>query len=261
MTDWTPKIPGLIWSKEGMPRINEFDDEFDVLQVKDRLHPIVHPNSKSRRLNSGFGSVRTNPTNNPKESFAYLSLVSPKYWNTDFGIPVVVSKSVYEEFKSKSKKGAPWIEEAEGILIRDMDLPFNNIISSAIGDEVENNLKSELLKKPHIPRVYVLITSKLSIDLKENDTHPTTTAWTMFKSQRDYGLTYCHFNPFEKGSFEGVSDFLVEYVKRYGGTKIITDYDGLVPRLESTIRIDKDPAKHNQKEFKKVVQEIVERIK
>lgn len=257
LTDWAPKLPGGIWTKKGNSRAFGFREELDLLQVGERMHPIIHPDAKSRRINSGFGSIRVNPIGNDSDYFNYMNLVSPKYWNTDFGIPVIVPKSVYQEFIAKSKRGAPWVEKLEGILILNEQLPVSNFISNSIGHKLSDEIENELTNMPHLPKCYLYIPSRLNIEIKTNDTHPVTTAWTMFETRRnDYGLTYCHFNPFEKDAFEGVSDFLEEYSKRFDGTKIVTDYDGITPRLNAKVNLKVDPMEKNKQDLEEIVQKV-----
>ena len=218
LTDWSPKLPGGLWTKKGNERAYGFREELDLLEVKDRIHPIIHPDAKSRRINAGFGSIRVNPLGNNSDYFNYMCIVGPNYWNCDSGIPVIVPKSVYKEYRSKSKDGAPWIEKMEGILILNESLPIKSFISNSIGHKLSEEIEDQLSNMPHLPKCFVYIPSRLNMDIKTNNTHPVTTAWTMFETQRDdYGLTYCHFDPYEKNTFERVTEFLERYAENFGG--------------------------------------------
>ena len=262
LTDWAPKMPGGLWTKDGHSKLHEIQDRIDILQVGENFYPIVHPHSKIRHIRAGYGSIRVNPIGNEESNYVYMSMLSPEIWKVDYGIPVIISKSVYTEFLHKSKKGAVWIEEAEGILIRNEGLPLKNFIASSIGHNLSEELQDEMSQRPHLPSCYVYFPSRLNLKLRENDSHPETTAWTMFESKHEYepnssyGLTYWRFNPYEKDAFVEVSKCLNKYVDQFGGKKILTDYDGLVPRLNATIPINKDPKSKHLKELKKIVKNL-----
>lgn len=255
LTDWTPKTPGALWTKEGDDLAHRHKDDTKLLKIQDKYYPVFHPNAKERKLKAGYGSIRLNPAKSDKQT-VLMSLVSPDIWSIDYGIPVVVSKSVYEEYLKKSKKGAVWIESAEAIFYLNKKIPVKNFIQSAIGYEISAKTEDELTKIPHLPSCYVHFPTTLSMKMIENDTHPITTAWTMFKSRHNYGLTFWQFNPYEKNSFQEVTKCLTEYVRNFGGEEILTDFDGLVPRLNSKIPISENPLEKNLFEFEEIVKDM-----
>lgn len=255
LTDWTPKNPGALWTKEGDDLAHRHHDDTKLLKIQDKYYPVFHPDAKERKLKAGYGSVRINPAESENQ-IVLMSLVSPDIWSIDYGIPVVVAKSVYEEYIKRSKNGAVWIENAEGIVYLNKKIPVKNFIQSAIGYEISKKTQDELTKIPHLPSCYVSFPTTLSMKMIENDTHPVTTAWTMFKSYHNYGLTFWQFDPFEKNSFKEVTNCLIEYVKNFGGKEILTDFDGLVPRLNSKIPIDTNPLEKNLFEFEKIVKDM-----
>jgi hypothetical protein len=257
LTDWVPKTPGAIWTKEGDTLAHSHRDETQIIKIQDKHYPVFHPNAKERKLKGGYGSIRVNPSENDAQNFVLMNLVSPELWNIDSGIPVIVSKSVYEEFTRKSKNGAAWVENAEGVLYLNKKLPVKKIISAAIGHEVSARLESELTKMPDLPSCYVYFPTTLTTKIVQNDTHPLTTAWTMFRSENNmYGLTYWQFDPYDRGAFKEVSTCLVEYVRNFNGKEIITDFDGLIPRLDAKVPLNKNPMEKNLSELERIVKEL-----
>ena len=255
LTDWTPKTPGALWTKEGDSLAHQQIDDTKILKIQDKYYPVFHPSAKERKLKAGYGSVRLNPSDIENQN-VLMSLVSPEIWSVDYGIPVVVSKSVYDEYLKKSTKGAVWIETAEAIFYLNKKISVKNFIHSAIGYEISEKTQNELTQIPHLPSCYVYFPTNLSIKMIENDTHPITTAWTMFKSSHDYGLTFWQFDPFEKNSFQEVTRCLIEYVRNFGGEQILTDFDGLVPRLKSKIPIARNPLEKNLFEFEEIIKDM-----
>src|SRR5258705_86417 len=81
----------------------------------------------------------------------------------------VGSRSVYEEYLRKSKKGAVWIENAEAIFYLNKQIQVKNFIHSAIGYEISEKTQNELLKIPHLPTCYVYFPTTLSMKMIENN--------------------------------------------------------------------------------------------
>ena len=75
-------------------------------------------------------------------------------------------------------------------------------------------------------------------------------------SRRLYRYTYFIFNPSNEDNFAEATEFLNEYVRKYDGKKIVTDYDGIVPRLEASIPISADPLRTNKKEAKQLILQL-----
>ncbi|NLA48875.1 MAG: hypothetical protein GX876_05360 [Bacteroidales bacterium] len=78
----------------------------------------------------------------------------------------------------------------------------------------------------------------MNIKLCSNNTYPDVVAWTIFKTINDYEplrFTYATFNPNKKGSLEYSIDFIKNYVTDFGGTRILTDFDGKIRRLNSSV--------------------------
>jgi len=135
----------------------------------------------------------------------YMSLVTKRNWHCDLGIPLVVSKSVYNEFYKYAKYGAPWVEGMEGVLHFQEDLPFKIIIPHAIGARISEELEEVLRYKPFLPKCHVYVSSPLNIKFKLNDSHPNCTAWTMFEthsSREPYRYTYTKCDPNDNESIQ-----------------------------------------------------------
>jgi hypothetical protein len=81
----------------------------------------------------------------------------------------------------------------------------------------------------------------LNIKLRTNNTHPNVVAWTTFETSQildPLRFTYSTFNPNKKGSLEYSIEFIKNYVKDFGGTHILTDFDGQIPRLHSKVNLN-----------------------
>jgi hypothetical protein len=123
-------------------------------------------------VQAGYGSIRINPANNDHDNYMYMSLTSRGNWHCDLGIPAVITKPVYNEFYKYSREGAPWIKELEGVLVLQQELPFKELIPTAIGARLSKETEDTLRYRPRLPKLYVLITSPLNVKFRYNNTHP-----------------------------------------------------------------------------------------
>lgn len=170
-----------------------------------------------------------------------MSLVNKPHWNCDYGIPVVVSRSVYNKFKKYAANGAPYLESIEGVIHLHEDLPFSQLLPKAIGAQLSKESESTLRYRPGLPRCYLHVTSPLLLKAKYNNSHPDATAWTMFQTnlkREPFRYTYTTFNPLLRDSVDEAVEFINWYVKDYDGKMIVTDFDGMLPRLEANIPIN-----------------------
>jgi hypothetical protein len=243
LTEWAPKLPGRIWTQEGHKNYIDGLNDKEIRRIGGMPHEVLDRFGKEKVVSAGFGSIRINPTHESNDYFMHMSLVSKEQWHVDYGIPIIVSKKVYENFKRIAKDSCVWLDKVTGILNIQRDIPLRKFIPNAIGRDISNELKSALTQKPFLPKAYVYLPI-LDTKLRYNNTHPNCTAWTTFQNDRndfDYAYTYTLFKPSVKDSIQEAVGFIESYIKSYGGGKIITDFDGIVPRLNSIINLTGNP--------------------
>jgi hypothetical protein len=237
LTEWAPKLPGKAWTIDGIEDFaNAQNDSDEILEVNRKFYSILPPESKKRVVAAGYGSIRIARRTRDVDHYMYMSLVGADKWHCDLGIPVVVSKQVYDSYYRYADHGSPWLKEVEGVLHLNEDLPFNQLVPKAIGAMLTPEAESTLRYRSGLPKCYIHIVSPLSIKPTYNDSHPTATAWAQFHSSRrmePFQYTYVMFNPKKDESIHSAVEFIKGYVSRYQGDEIITDFDGQVPRLEA----------------------------
>jgi len=215
---------------EGIKNIEGFYSVFD------KVINVLGPVGKQKMISGGYGSIRIKPTNN-FDYYAMLNLVHVDDWHCDYGIPIIVSKAVYDQFiKYREHEGAPWIEELKGILILDEEIPNIQKISPAIGSKLETETVDLLSTVPSIRKVFIHVSSPLDIKIRYNQSHPEAIAWTLFKTKLDdepLRLTYSRFSPEKQESILEAVGFINEYVVNFDGETILTDFDGIQKRLIS----------------------------
>ena len=117
ITEWVPKLPGQVWTSDGKQNLKEgINDVVGYYVGSKKIYQLLGPYGKQKMIFGGFGSVRVKPSQN-KDYCCLLNLVDIDNWHCDYGIPIVVSKSVYDCFiRYREIGGSPWVEELSGIL-------------------------------------------------------------------------------------------------------------------------------------------------
>ncbi|MGA3280919.1 MAG: hypothetical protein ABSD50_08055 [Smithella sp.] len=259
LTEWAPKLPGRIWTTEGIDALHHGQRQIDPnakFNNKVSSYDVLNPNGKAMVISAGFGSVRISHGRNDIDHYMYMSLVDEDNWRCDYGIPVVVSQSVYREYQKHCTTGAPYLKTIEGILHVHDELPFSELIPRAIGATLSSEAANSLRYRPNLPKCYLYIASPLSLKFTQNNSHPWATAWTMFQTtlkHEPYRYTYTTFNPQSPESIDDAIKFIHWYVANYKGKKIITDFDGMVPRLDATIPISSNPLKSRKAKVKELL--------
>ncbi|WP_430973307.1 hypothetical protein [Sunxiuqinia rutila] len=237
LTEWTPKLPGRVWTRDGeMNLIEGIQDVVGETNIHDKIYNVLGPSGKGKMMTGGFGSVRIKPRTN-SDYCMLLNAVSVNDWHCDYGIPLIVSKPVYDEYLRYShNEGAPEIEELTGILCLNSGINQLGIIFPAIGAKLDDELQDLLSDFPNLPKCFIYVSSPIDIKLRYNMSHPDAIAWTMFKTNIDrepLRLTYARFNPINEDSSKEAIKFINNYVLGFDGIEILTDFDGQKRRLIS----------------------------
>jgi hypothetical protein len=263
MTEWTPKVPGQIWTPDGRRNLMQGQErvESQKFTFNDGMYTVLDPEGKRLVLNAGRGTIRAArglPASTP-EAYAYMGIVDTSHWNCDYGIPLVVSKPVADLVAQYTTKGAPEVLRLEGVVRIEGPKLFDRIIPRAIGATLSPESEETLRYRPALPQCYIHVISPLSIRLAHNDSHPLITAWTMYSTDNSkdaYGYTYTELDPTEKGAFEEAASFLQKYALEHGANRLVTDFDGVTSRLEAEIRIDKDPLHYSRPAVERLSQGV-----
>jgi hypothetical protein len=237
LTEWTPKLPGRVWTNDGqMNLIEGISDVVGQMNIYQKVYEVLGPVGKNKMMTGGYGTIRIKARTN-NDFCMLLNVVSPNDWHCDYGIPLIVSKAVYDDYLNYShKEGAPWIEELQGTLFLNNSLTDFQLISPAIGAKLENEINDLLTDMPNLQKCFIYVSSPLDVKMRYNKSHPEAIAWTMFKTdliEEPLRLTYARFNPLDEESITEATEFINQYVLGFDGTEILTDFDGQKRRLIS----------------------------
>jgi len=238
ITEWVPKLPGQVWTNEGQQNLSEGLKHIEgYYSLNDKVYQVLGPIGKKKMISGGFGSVRIKPSQNT-DYCCLLNLVHVEDWHCDYGIPIIVSKSVYEQFiRYREHEGSPWIEEITGVLHLDEEVPNINKVSNAVGSKLDNETIEILSTQPNLRKAFIYISSPLDLKIRYNGSCPEAVAWTLFKttiSDEPLRLTYARFDPKKEDSLLEAVGFINLYVASFDGETMLTDFDGIQKRLVAT---------------------------
>lgn len=270
LTEWTPKLPGQIWTVKGVAQFAEGRQSVEGRYEFDgEVYDVLDPWGKKRVVQAGYGSVRLARTRK-EDCHACLGIVGPEQWNADYAIPVVVSRSVYKQFCKYSNHGAPWLRSLEGVVRIGEDIPLAELIPRAIGAKLTLEAQSMMRHRPYLPKCFMQVTSPLSFKATFNDSHPEITAWAMYETSATlakkkprwhrgperFEYTYTACSPMSRDSVQAAVEFIQWYGETHGARRFITDFDGVEPKLDAEIPIDKDPIRARKQEARRLVQRL-----
>lgn len=235
LTEWVPKLPGQVWTPQGRDNLLSGPDHVDgFFTIANRVYQVLGPEGKRKMVTGGYGSVRVKPVTDANFC-CLLNLVKVDDWHCDYGIPVVVSRPVYEQFiRFRQHEGAPWIEAVTGVLYLDTDAPNISKISGSIGSKLDAETVDILSNQPNLRKAFIYVSSPLDIQMRYNGSCPDAIAWTLFKTslpREPLRLTYAAFNPKHQNSILEAVGFINQYVANFDGESMLTDFDGIQKRL------------------------------
>lgn len=164
-------MPGQIWTSRGVADFIEGQQRIvgHVRLKGGGYTAVIDPYGKEKSSAGGLGSVRIRPDVKNTSHCACLRLVDLENWQSDRAIPVIVSRSVYERFKTYSEQGAAWVEEIQGVLHINEDVPLTSFIPRAIGATLSEETEETLRFRPNLPKAFIYVSSPLSIKLRYHD--------------------------------------------------------------------------------------------
>lgn len=182
-TDWIPKVAGQVWKT--------FDSTFptNVINIEEVKKGQEFSSSgivEDEQLHS-LGVVRL-PFSKSKENFTVLSLTSFDCWSVDLGIPILVSKKIYEAFLQKRRNNQSVEGDIEAILEIGNYPGFNNEFIKSYGSTINEDFLKQFTSPVLVPRVFLRVSSPLNIKFRTHNSHPFGTIWALTKSERPYQI-------------------------------------------------------------------------
>jgi hypothetical protein len=236
ITEWFPRCPGLYWTKIGQ--------EYRKNAVKDLInkfgYTVYSPRGKSRMILGGLGTIRLKEHTVDKENYKVLCATSSG--KCDAGIPLVISKGVYDEIQNEIHTEGSINADVEGFYSQ---LPINweDLVIETPGSEISKRVKSWIAASYYVPRYCLQIGSRLQIKKRKSESVVQATAWTLYGCKESnplpYSFTFHTFDPKDGNDIKEAAEFIQMYVTEFGGRGILTEFDEVISRFPSVYPLSK----------------------
>jgi len=172
ITEWLPRLPGATFFDPVMSFIN------DTNLNKPRKRMIYESSPTSP-----LGVIRLPFQESDKLNYAALSVTTVDSWCCEFGIPIVVTDSVYDEYiKYRNKKYA--VEGTiEGILEFGQIPILNSKLLANLGSNLEEDFIKILTTPLNLSNVFLRVVSPIDVLFRVNDSHPSGFLWGILRKQ------------------------------------------------------------------------------
>jgi hypothetical protein len=252
ITEWVPRCPGLFWTREG----NNYRSQASALIDRRTDKYIVYsPKGKTLMVLGGRGTTRL------EHREGYKVLCATSSGRSDAGIPLVVSRGVYESLRNELQREGSICADLEGFYSQ-LPIDYINLILTTPGLELPANLTSLLANSLHIPKYCLRVDSRLLIKIRNSESNIQATAWTMFKPKENllpYSFAFWSFDPRYEESIVDATDQIEDYIEAYGTGEILTDFDERVQRFasQSPLSIIMDSHEDKSSEQKAILRDII----
>jgi hypothetical protein len=183
VTEWVPRAAGAVFEdqeflQEDLPTL--FPVDYGDIKSNPELDREAVPTSGVLYVRP-YGSVRF-PLGG-QEDFI-LGAVSPAEYYVDMGIPLVVGRSVYNEFQRKQIVGCSVEASLEGVVevFGSVTLPSYRSLSNS---ELETPRLFEKPTLPSTPWIIVRVVSPLQARFRSHNSHPLVAHWSINRLDLD----------------------------------------------------------------------------
>ena len=185
VSEWIPRIPGQVWRR----RIENCTTERDVEGALETLSKHGGAQGSETDLGaSDWGAVRLATTSDDAR-FGVLGLTTADYWYCDLGVPVVVSKAVYDQFIRKAINNSAPEVELEGTVCFDSNPLFSIDGLRSIGSDVPERILSILGEAVEVPKISIYVGSPIDTVFRHNSSHPDAYVWAFVRTLRNEQYT------------------------------------------------------------------------
>ena len=234
ITEWFPRCPGLFWTKEANEYRNQAEQH--VERTTDS-YMVLSPYGKTLMVLGGRGTTRLE---SHSDNYNYKVLCATSSGRCDAGIPLVVSKDVYDEIRNELHHDGSICADINGFYTP-FPMRYDELILENPGAELPGKVKSWLANSLHVPKYCLRVESNLSIRKKKSESNIQATAWTLFnlinhddpEKALPPSFVFWSFNPRIEKSVDDAADRMKEYIKYHGTGEILTDFDEMIQRFVS----------------------------
>ncbi|MFX0207281.1 MAG: hypothetical protein ACFFDT_14940 [Candidatus Hodarchaeota archaeon] len=255
VSEWFPRCPGLIWTKEAQEyreraTLHKHPREFADEEI--RKLGVYTPLGKTCMVLGGLGTTRLEKIEDLDSETTYRILGATSSGAYDQGVPLLVTEEVYDKVNEELTEEGTITANVTGFY---SELPVDwkdTIIKVPGSEELSQKVREELSTTFHVPRHCLVVKSKhliSNVKKPKPDEETWATAWTLYKigppESEDsrssyYSFTFAHFDPKDEENITQAANFLLEYImNEYENARtnlkseIYTDFDRKIARLKS----------------------------
>jgi len=234
ITEWFPRWTGRKWTQRGQEyRKRAFED-----LINKSGYNVYSPRGKSRMILGGLGSIRLK--HRKKENYKVLCATSSG--KCDAGIPLVVSNEVYNKIKDEIDNEGSIKADVEGFYSQ-LPIKWDDTVIDTPGFEMSKKVKSWIGASYYVPQYCLYIGSRLQIKKRKSESNVQATAWALYgcndSNPLPYSYTFHSFDPKDGNSIKEAEEFIKEYVAKFGGRGILTEFDEEILRFPSEYPLSK----------------------
>lgn len=181
ITDWFPRMPGTAWAL----RFENGGDTRDTWTLNSEArHRLVI--GQLAQGQSGFGVVRLPTAAADEKRYAVLSVSTADSALVDLGIPLVVSRAVYDRFAStRIRQHAVIAPHLDAVLEAGPPPLLNPDLLRSVGAKIEERFLERLTVATRMPSVYLRLESPVGLRLLSNDSSPEGHLWALARVDLD----------------------------------------------------------------------------
>jgi hypothetical protein len=234
ITEWFPRCPGLFWTKDAYESRNHAAQYID--RTTDR-YIVLSPYGKTLMVLGGRGTTRLEVHT---DNYNYKVLCATSSGRCDAGIPLVVSRGVYDEIRDELHHDGSIRADLSGFY-SPFPMRYDELIWGNPGAELPSKVRSWLANSLHIPKYCLKVESRLSVRKKKSESSIQATAWTLFNLRNQDNpekalppsFVFWSFDPRFEDSIEEATNEIKNYIQYFGTGEILTDFDERVQRFVS----------------------------
>jgi len=238
ITEWVPLNPGQYWTELGFARRESARPYKNLIYFSEKQPMLAYDlEGKIRMMLGGIGTVKLRPLRFPLDTHSYSLLCATSSGHCWSGIPILVSKQVYNKFQATLRQNKRVQADIVGTY---QSKPFNpkDMVIAARGVNIPETTEQIITECCGIPQCVVVVDSVLHTKQGVGAFSVKAVAWTLFQGKRKlwdnrkfFSFTYHTFDPQNDISHNIARNFILNYFKYFGGENFVTDYDETRPNF------------------------------
>lgn len=166
----------------------------------------------------------------------YKILCATSSGKCDAGIPLVVTKEVYNEIRNELNNEGSIKADVDGFYSQ-LPIMWEDTVIETPGSDISEKIRKKMAASFFVPKNCLKVESRLLVKKRKSESNIQATAWALYGCNDEnpfpYSYTFHSINPKDQYSIKKAADFIKEYVNKFGGRGILTEFDEEISRFPS----------------------------